>query len=59
MMEGEASRKNKSTFVRKFCSAIVATKVGNKNAFVNHMGEAHNIQANLNFVMAIHRQIGV
>ena len=55
MMEGEeATRKSKSTFVCEFCNAIVATKVGHKDAFVNHMEEAHNIQVNLNVVMAVH-----
>ena len=55
MMEGEeATRKSKSTFVCEFCNAIVATKIGHKDAFVNHMEEAHNIQVNLNVVMAVH-----
>ena len=54
MMEGEVTRKSKSTFVCEFCNAIVATKMGSKDSFVNHMEEAHNIQVNLNVVMAIH-----
>ena len=53
-MEGEAKKKDKITFACKFCNVILATEMGNKETFVNHMEEIHTILLNLKVVMAIH-----